>query len=567
MPWPPFNRPSIQLGVLAAFLEQQDRRIQVSCFHPYLAVARAIGPALYQKISRHLWLSEALYATIAYPDHQDESLPLCRRLWRRAGLEERDLGKVLDQLRHQFDRFIGTTDWHDYDLVGFSVCFNQLLASLAAVQRIKALFPDLAVVFGGSALAADMAPALARHGGVDHCICGEGEMPLLQLCRNLLGDPPGDTDTPQQIAHLDRLPIPDYDAYFAELRRVFGEGAFIPVLPVEFSRGCWWRRCTFCNLNRQWHGYRAKSGPRMLAEIRTLANRYRSLDFAFADNALPRRPMQTFFDTLAHGPDYRFFAELRASDADSFDRLARGGLIRIQVGIEALSDRLLERLGKGTTVMDNVYAMKRAVEAGIALEGNLILEFPGTTEEEIQETLDSLDVVMAYPPLDAATFFLGADSPVACHPRRFGIRAIGAHPYLRRLLPFPLPFGVLGYRGDRTIQRRRWRPVRAKLEQWRAAHQRRGTACSLEWRRGEDFGIIRQILPDGTVVHHRLRGASARIYERLATPTNFTDLANAYPRFTTTDLRRFLDELVAKRCIFRHRDTYLALAISTEKRP
>ncbi len=583
MPWSPYNRPSIQLGALKAFLEQADSRIRVTCLHPYLAAARDIGPDRYQTLARHLWISEALFAGVAYPEKRSESLALAQRLWRRTGLPARELAWVANRLAESFNQWFARVPWQEYDLVGLSVCFNQLLASLATARRLKKEYPGLPIVFGGSALAPDMTEALAHHAGIDFCICGEGELPLLRLCRFLLqgeneirlspgeqaahSKPPRLATSPAvpaktcQIPHLDHLPVPDYGDYFAELKQVFGPSAFIPVLPVELSRGCWWRRCVFCNLNRQWRGYRAKSGERMARELTVLAQRHRCLDFAFADNALPRRPRERLFHRLANtAQDYRFFAELRATDAKSFPRLARGGLARVQVGIEALSNSLLARLGKGTTVLANVYAMKQAVEAGIALEGNLILEFPGTSQAEINETLAAINLLMPYPPLAPATFFLGADSPVAREPRRFGIRAVHAHPYLHRLLPFSLPFGVLAYRGDRTRQQRLWRPVREALTAWQQAHRQRGGRCGLTWRAADSFLVIRQQRPDGTVLYHRLTSASARIYRRLASPTPLAELCAAFPRFPASELRGFLDELARKGCVFRQDDTYLALA-------
>ncbi len=572
MPWAPFNRPSIQLGALKAFLEQADRCIRVTCLHPYLAAARSIGPERYQAIARHLWVSEALSATIAYPEKREAALSLARRIWSRTGLPARELSRTAARLAESFDQWFSTIAWQEYDLIGMSVCFNQLLASLAAVRRLKREHPRLPVVFGGSALVPEMAAPLARNAGVDFCIYGEGELPLLRLCRAvhqgggapcppLSGDRPVPA-TRYQVPHLDQLPIPDYSDYFAELEAVFGPSAFMPVLPVELSRGCWWRRCAFCNLNRQWRGYRAKSGRRMARELAVLSQRHRCLDFAFTDNALPSRPRNELFRHLAGtASDFRFFAELRATDADSLPLLARGGLSRVQIGVEALANSLLARMGKGTTVLDNVYAMKQAAEAGITLEGNLILEFPGTTPEEIDETLATIDLLIPYPPLAPATFFLGAGSPVAQQPQRFAIRTVHDHPYLRHLLPFSLPFGVLAHRGDRRRQQRLWQPVRKALTAWDQAHRQRGGRCGLTWRAGETFLVIRQQRADGSLLHHRLSGASARIYQRLATPTPFAELHAAFPGFSAAELRRFLDELARKGCLFRQEDTYLALAV------
>ena len=41
----------------------------------------------------------------------------------------------------------------------------------------------------------------------------------------------------------------------------------------------------------------------------------------------------------------------------------------------------------GTIMIENIAAMKFAAAAGIRLDNNLILEFPGSTNLEVKETL------------------------------------------------------------------------------------------------------------------------------------------------------------------------------------
>ncbi|HKJ64993.1 MAG TPA: hypothetical protein VJ969_06300, partial [Desulfopila sp.] len=54
MPWSLFNRPSVQLGALKAYLETRSD-VRVDCFHPYLAVARSLGPETYTALSKNSW--------------------------------------------------------------------------------------------------------------------------------------------------------------------------------------------------------------------------------------------------------------------------------------------------------------------------------------------------------------------------------------------------------------------------------------------------------------------------------------------------------------------------------
>ncbi len=252
----------------------------------------------------------------------------------------------------------------DCQLVGFSVCFSPLSASLLAASRLKERQPEVRVVFGGSVITPELARSLPEaFPAVDECITGEGERPLARLIASLGGDTPfrasgidaaeplvatpEPAPEPATIADLDTLPLPDYTDYFAELAASTLD--FIPHLPVEFSRGCWWNRCAFCNLNLQWQGYRHKSADRMLTEIRTLTGRHRCLDFSFTDNALPPAEANTLFQALAAEPvDRRFFAEIRAlRQGDHYALYRRGGLTEVQVGVEALSDSLLARMRKG----------------------------------------------------------------------------------------------------------------------------------------------------------------------------------------------------------------------------
>jgi ribosomal peptide maturation radical SAM protein 1 len=589
MPWALFNRPSVQLGALKGYLAQAAPDVQVRCLHPYLGLAKSLGLELYREISQDVWLCEGLYAGLLFPEQRGVLRGfLAKRLKQCKTAGTQNIDSLWQKVDAHLQQWLAGQEWGQFDLVGFSVCFNQLLASLLAAKRLKELQPQLPLVFGGSSCVAETGSSLlATFPWLDYMVHGEGELPLANLCQVLAGRqtelfPQIMARTPQtkeeaftgcQLKTLSELPTPDYADYFHDLRREFSGEPFVPELVVEFSRGCWWGKCTFCNLNLQWHGYRGKTTEQMEREVLRLSERHGCLDFSFTDNVLPGRDAAPFFAKMASGKkDFRFFAELRVNQrGEILKGYRQGGLVAVQAGIEALSQGLLERMRKGATVMENLALMKESLGLGIRLDGNLITGFPQSTGAEVEETLVNLDFVLPFTPLTAASFFLGHGCEVAENPQDYGIRAIVQHPHNRRLFPPHILPGLTllinDYRGDRAHQRRLWQPVVKKIRAWQRFHEARRSPAhlvpSLSYRDAGNLLLIRQELPGQATLHHRLRGASRAIYLACETIVEFEELARLFPKLGAEQLATFLAELTAKRLLFAQGTRYLALAVHT----
>jgi ribosomal peptide maturation radical SAM protein 1 len=590
MPWSIFNRPSIQLAALKAWLDKNESSsIATTLFHPYLAAAAAIGTETYHHLAKNSWAGEALYSPMLFPEQKEQAEKLfytsCRK---EKGLKHLDFERCGRLLEQALEQWLESVDLASYDLIGFSVCFNQLISSLTAADRIKKRFPKLPIVIGGSGCVGEIGMSLLHtFPQIDYVISGEGEDALKQLCHALQSSQTTTALTSQimsretkghvksscaGIADLNTLPVPDYTPYFQEMRHSFPAQPFIPILPIEFSRGCWWNKCTFCNLNLQWRGYRWKTAQTMLEEVRHQSTRHKCLDFCFTDNALPPKEADTFFNALAtETTDYDFFAEVRViTDPDTPQHYRRGGLSTIQVGIESLSTSLLKKMKKGTTAIENIAAMRQSAEAGIQLDGNLIIEFPGSSPAEIQETLRNLDFVLPYPPLAAASFFLGHGSPVANDPGSFGILAVTQHAKNKKLFPEAilknLNMLIKDYRGDRTIQRRQWKEVVKKIGNWNNFHKERKTLqAPLSYRDGTDFLLIRQEQLAGPTLRHRLQGPSREIYLFCRKIRNFKEISQEFPNIKEATIRGFFQDLYNKKLLFQENNHFLALAINTSK--
>lgn len=589
MPWSIFNRPSIQLAALKAFLDR-DNTLATTLFHPYLAAAAAIGTENYHYLAKNGWAGEALYSPMLFPEQAESAEKLFyESCHKEKKLKRLNFAECGQRLKLALEQWLTSVDLASFDLIGFSICFSQLISSLTAASRIKKLYPDLAIVFGGSGCVGNIGKSLLQNfSQIDYVISGEGEEALQQLC-HALQSPENTHPLPPQIltrekqnpiqsscagiADINTLPVPDFSLYFQEIRHCFPGQPFIPVLPIEFSRGCWWNKCTFCNLNLQWRGYRWKTATSMLAEVKQQSSQYQCLDFCFTDNALPPKEADTFFKTLAREKtDFDFFAEVRVITDPATPHIYRqGGLSTVQVGIESLSTALLKKMKKGTTAIENIAAMRQSAEAKIALDGNLIIEFPGSTEEEVQETIDNLDFVLPFSPLASASFFLGHGSPVAEDPKSYGILSITQHGGNRKLFPQKLlknlTMLIKGYRGDRSLQRKLWKQVVKKIESWQDFHNKRNPSKpALSYRDGGSFLLIRQEQINGPPLQHRLQGLSRKIYLFCREIQKFEAISLTFSSVKESTLMSFLQDLRSKKLLFSENDFFLTLAINQDQK-
>jgi ribosomal peptide maturation radical SAM protein 1 len=592
-PWAMYNRPSIQLGVLKAHLGRCFSDLPVRAEHFHLSAAAAMGYPLYQAVSEQIWIAECVAAILLFPEQAVQIERLFAReskgiiSIRTAGL--RRLAHTLDE---ECSRFIAGIDWSGFGLAGFSVSLCQMTCTMLLIRRIKREHPELPVVVGGASFYGESFEALSCvFPGIDHLVRGEGEAVLAELadayCR-------GERAVPQSSCHdgagmqvqdLDELPMPYFEDYFDCLQNLDPERQFYPILPVEGSRGCWWIKkprpddpaegCAFCNLNRHWIGYRNKSPHKIAGEIESLSNRYRTLCFSFMDNLLPRKGAGELFSTLAaSGREYRLFGEIRAdTPAGILAVMRRAGMREVQVGIESLSSALLKSMNKGTCALDNIEVMRHCEALGMHHGGNLLMHFPGSTAEDVEETLTNMSYADIYLPLRPVIFWLGLKSPAFCNPDRYGISLKGNDPRWSALIPPALArklrFTVQGYTGGKGEQERLWRPVKKQLRRWRKDYDllMRGPNSGpvLGYQDGRDFLVINRRRPDKTSDVHRLLKTSREIYLFCRTSRSWDRIQAQFPHLAADKLDVFLRMMVDRRLMFGESRRFLSLAVPMDR--
>ena len=598
-PWPLHSRPSIQLGALKAHLRQQFPRVRVAAHHLFLEVARGIGYKLYEQISARTWLAETVYGALLHPEQHGAAKKLfvkeARGNRRLAGVDFDRLVIIAGQMAQQW---LDSVDGSTWLLAGFSNSLCQLTATLYFIRQLKRRWPSLPVVLGGAGLAPAGADSLrAVFPEIDFVVSGEGERPLAAIVAHLLAghaarDMPSvaGINAPQvdpaggcfdQMPDLADLPVPDYDDYFSLLDSFPPGDRFFPSLGVEQSRGCWWRGgqagagragCRFCNLNLQWQGYRSKGAGQVATEVAALTRRHQVLSVAFMDNALPPSgAAETFGRLKALKTDLTLFAEIRATTSQGdLEIMRRAGLCEVQIGIEALSSRLLKKFNKGTRAIDNLEIMRHCQELGIVNRSNLLLEFPGSDEDDVAETLENLAFAEYFRPLRPVSFWLGYGSPVWQASSAYGIRAVFNHPNYAAIFPEGPLRGlchmIQAYRGDRGRQRLLWRPVRRGVTRWRRQYETlsaNGREHPLSYRDGRDFIIICQRRANGNRLNHRLTGTSRKIYLYCLRHRSLPSILSRIERIHEGQLKPFLQEMVTKRLMFEENGRYLSLAVKT----
>lgn len=601
-PWPLYTRPSIQLGTLKAFVRSRFPNIGVRSHHLYLQVAEAIGYRPYHSISERTWLAETVYGALLYPDRLDTMARLFRR---EAGgapeIRRLDFEQLTARVQIVSDEWLAATDWSDIRLVGFSSVLCQLTACLYLIRRLKQRCPHLTTVAGGSAFSLPSGvAALSLFPDIDAVVFGEGELPLAHLVQHYVVDgrpieelPPANGILTRrsaesqnagrgffQLENLDHLPLPDFDDYFETLSGFSASKRFFPTLPIEFSRGCWWQRdtgagvssgCEFCNLNLQWRGYRSKTAGRAVSEVDQLARRHRVLSMAIVDNVLPKESTGDILRGVAGlKRDMTLFAEIRATTPLAELELMRAaGMRKLQVGVEALSTQLLRKLRKGTTAIQNLEIMKHCEALGIANLSNLILHFPLSDAQDVEETLRTMEFAGAFRPPKPVGFWLGLGSPVARNPSAYGIRAVANHSNWARIFPpavfRELPLMVQSYRPAAPVQRRLWKPVQTRLKAWAASYERlqHGPLPEpiLSYRDGGDFMMIRERRLDGDSANHRLEGTSRAIYLFCGHHRPLKQIVERFPTVPADKITSFLQKMTSERLMFAEDDQFLSLAV------
>ena len=359
------------------------------------------------------------------------------------------------------------------DIVGISLTtIHQVLPGLTLVALIKRRLPQIHIVLGGKMVTAwreELPKRRQLFDLADSAVYFEGEPALLRLIEALdSGDSLANVpnliyrqgekiymNPPEVAADLEAMPLPDYeglplDRYLAPQR----------ILPIEACRGCYWRRCAFCNLGYgQSRNYRARPPEYIAAEMASLQQRYGTRFFFFVDEALPPAMLAGLSEAIsARGLDLYWAACVRFEpriEPSLLHAMRDAGCRMLMYGLESGVQRILDRIDKGTTLQTVGRILRQAREAGIWNHIFVFFGFPGETEDEAQQTIhfthDHLEDIHS---IAGGTFILEKYSQIYQQPAAFGVKVLREQGIdLAFQYPYQVTSGQTAKEALRSLQR------------------------------------------------------------------------------------------------------------------
>jgi ribosomal peptide maturation radical SAM protein 1 len=448
MPFAVVDIPSIQLALLEAYLKK--REINITTKHLYLKATEFYKLPNYNYLINNPndpYVTQMVFSKYLFPDHWEKNLGKFKEYYDNAlnyddTLKEKiSFNKYVEQTDKFYDWVCNQVKWEPYDIIGFTLNYGQFLPSLACSKVIKERYPDKTVVFGGSTTINELGiKVLKTFNWIDLIISGEGEEALFLLASDydnyksipsIIYRKENEViwNKSEDYIELDNLPTPDFNSFYKELATApYDVQVFYAAfgrLPIEFSRGCWWNNCTFCNIRAYHKKYREKTVEQFVNELDYLSSKYQMLNFQVIGSTLPQHNYQELCKKIIGlKKSFTLFIEARAGQLNSEDYtlLKSAGFRHIQTGIESFSPHYLKKMNKGASVIDNIAALKYCKENGINNIYNIITDYPNEEKIDFEETKKNIQLFKQYlDPPQTSRLLVGFGSPIYNNCAKFNI--------------------------------------------------------------------------------------------------------------------------------------------------
>ncbi len=282
------------------------------------------------------------------------------------------------------------------DLIGITMLTANYRAAKIVAKVVKSLNDDVKVVVGGTHPTLDPEGTLTG-GEFDYAVRGEGEFTLLELADNRekegikglsfkRGNRIIHNESRPFIKDLDTLPYPCRDSFLNDTEYLdFGQ--------LITGRGCPFS-CAYCASQQLWgRTVRFRSVSNVIRELEYLRTNYNPPVIHFADDTFTlnkQRAKEICQQIVNRRLDIKWVCDTRADclDKELVALMKKAGCIRVKIGAESGSDRILRAMCKGVTTEQIRQAVGLIKEAGLPLTVYLMIGYPQETNEDLQQTID-----------------------------------------------------------------------------------------------------------------------------------------------------------------------------------
>jgi anaerobic magnesium-protoporphyrin IX monomethyl ester cyclase len=251
----------------------------------------------------------------------------------------------------------------------------------------------------------------------DKIIIGEGEMAILSAFTST-----SQVITCLPIENLDRIPYPARHLIPIKEyhRRIAGQSS----VGLMTSRGCP-SSCAFCS--KVWgKTVRFRSAKNVIGEVKECIEKYNIHAFNIRDDTFTLNRVR-FLDMMDEFKNlnisWRCLTRVDQVDRDILNYMKKSGCAQIVYGLESGNQNILNNLGKGTTVKQNLEAIKLTKEVGIEAKAAVIVGNPGETWDTVKDTVNMIEDSMPDSVI-LCTFTPYPGSPVWNKPDKFKMKIL-----------------------------------------------------------------------------------------------------------------------------------------------
>jgi anaerobic magnesium-protoporphyrin IX monomethyl ester cyclase len=291
------------------------------------------------------------------------------------------------------------------DVIGATATTLLYKSAMQLITIAKQVHPHAVTILGGSHGTFWDENALNEYPSLDIVVRREGETAFIELLnklqtktsfnnvlgitfRNKEGKIISNPDRPF-LEDLDALPFPAHHLLPLDALKRMGKVLF----PLITSRGCvYW--CDFCSTVRMFgRGYRMRSPKNVVDEMEMIHNKYGVNQVTFYDDAFTvnrERVMKICEELHARKLDLIWDCGTRVDmvDRELLKTMHDAGCIAVWLGVESGSEAILDAMNKRIKLDQTRLAYKTAHEVGLMTIANVVLGFPGETEQTARETIN-----------------------------------------------------------------------------------------------------------------------------------------------------------------------------------
>ncbi|MEK8021477.1 MAG: radical SAM protein [Candidatus Parabeggiatoa sp.] len=325
------------------------------------------------------------------------------------------------------------------DIVGITTKSVILPSAYMVAKIAKKVNKDVVIVFGGSGATTVTEQVLQDH-PVDFVVRGEGEQTMTELVAMLHSSKPdfykieglSFKNGGRIINNKNRAVVKDIDTLPYPAKHLLLYADQLPDIlyktihgDIITSRGCPYA-CTFCAANVVWGGrsVRMRSAEEVVKEILHQKERYGVQNFMLWDDLFTikrKRVVEICNLLIAKKVNVNWICYIRVDniDIELLALMKQAGCVRVEVGVESGSNRVLKEMHKGITVEQTQKAAEMLNEVGLPWTALLMIGVPGETKEEMAATMGLL------PKLSPTKVVFGVFSPYPGTPLHTKLKAEG----------------------------------------------------------------------------------------------------------------------------------------------